>query len=46
MNKTTWDYISEHDKKTICERCEDLITCRGCIVYKKAEEKEKEEEKK
>lgn len=38
----TSDYISEHDKKHICAICNDLITCRGCIVYRRAEEREAE----
>ncbi len=38
----TSDYISEHDKKHICAICDDLITCRGCIVYRRAEEREAE----
>lgn len=38
----TADYISEHDRQHICSICCDIITCRGCAVWRRAEEREKE----
>ena len=36
------DYRTEEEKK-ICERCDDLICSRHCVIYRKEQEREEAE---